>query len=214
MCAWSASLCWTRTCGPGARSSWTGGSAGGAVRLMSPSSSSSIGHEAVADHPAHADDHAVGRVPAGRRSRGTCRASRRGSSPSSRASPSRAGCRRRSAPRRRVPTWSRGVSLYMFISSRITPFSRSISSGSNLEWRSMSRSTSKRRVAVLARAADEVARVLLAGEGVELAADPVDSRGQVARARPALGALEEHVLGEVRDPAVLGVLVARARRRA
>jgi hypothetical protein len=68
----------------------------------------------------------------------------------------------------------------------------------------------ERDVAVRARAADVVARVLLRGERVELAADPVHDRRQVARARPALGPLEEHVLGEVRDPAVPGVLVARA----
>jgi hypothetical protein len=68
----------------------------------------------------------------------------------------------------------------------------------------------ERDVAVGAGAADVVARVLLRGEGVELAADPVDQRRQVARARAALGALEEHVLGEVRNAAVLGALVAAA----
>ena len=67
----------------------------------------------------------------------------------------------------------------------------------------------ERDVAVGAGAADVVARVLLRGEGVELAADPVDERRQVARARPALGALEEHVLGEVGDAAVRLLLVAR-----
>ena len=35
-----------------------------------------------------------------------------------------------------------GVSEYMFISSMITPFSRSISSGSKREWKSMSARTS------------------------------------------------------------------------
>jgi hypothetical protein len=40
------------------------------------------------------------------------------------------------------PMKSRGVSKYMFISSMITPFSRSISSSSNFELRSMSTSTS------------------------------------------------------------------------
>ena len=67
-------------------------------------------------------------------------------------------------------------------------------------------------VAPLAGAADVVARVLLRGEGVELAADPVDQGRQVARGRAALRALEEHVLGEVRDAAILGALVARAGR--
>ncbi len=40
------------------------------------------------------------------------------------------------------PIRSRGVSRYMLISSEITPFSRSISSGSNREASSMSDSTS------------------------------------------------------------------------
>ena len=71
--------------------------------------------------------------------------------------------------------------------------------GSNFEWRSMSTSTSSAIVAVLGRALDVVARVLLAGERVELAADGVDLAADVARGRPPLGALEEHVLGEVRD---------------
>ena len=65
-------------------------------------------------------------------------------------------------------------------------------------------------VAVLCGAADVVAGQLLAGERVELAADAVDLAGDLARGRAALGALEEHVLGEVRDPARLGGLVAGA----
>ena len=68
----------------------------------------------------------------------------------------------------------------------------------------------ERHVAVLGGALDVVARVLLARERVELAADRVDLAGDVARGRPPLGALEEHVLGEVRDPVRLGGLVARA----
>ena len=63
---------------------------------------------------------------------------------------------------------------------------------------------------VLAGAADVVARVLLAGEGVELAADAVDLVADVARGRAALRALEEHVLGEVGDAARVRSLVARA----
>jgi hypothetical protein len=63
--------------------------------------------------------------------------------------------------------------------------------------------------AVLAGAADVVARVLLAREGVELAADAVDLVTDVARRRPILRALEEHVLGEVGDPARVRGLVAR-----
>ena len=64
---------------------------------------------------------------------------------------------------------------------------------------------------VLARAAHVVARVLLAGERVELAADAVDLVSDVARGGAVLGSLEEHVLGEVRDPARVRGLVARAR---
>ena len=69
----------------------------------------------------------------------------------------------------------------------------------------------ERRVAVLGRALHVVARVLLAGEGVELAADRVDLAGDLARRRPLLGPLEEHVLGEVGDPVRLLRLVAGAR---
>src|SRR6266704_5268577 len=68
-------------------------------------------------------------------------------------------------------------------------------------------------VAELGRALDVVAGVLLAGEGVELAADPVDLGADVARGRPPLRPLEEHVLGEVRDPVRFARLVARARRQ-
>ena len=70
----------------------------------------------------------------------------------------------------------------------------------------------ERDVAGAGGALDVVARVLLAREGVELAADPVDLGRDVARGRAALGALEEHVLGEVGDAADLGRLVARAGR--
>ena len=69
----------------------------------------------------------------------------------------------------------------------------------------------ERPVAVVGRALDVVARVLLAREGVELAAQPVDLHADLARGRPPLGALEEHVLGEVGDPVRLGGLVAGAR---
>ena len=70
----------------------------------------------------------------------------------------------------------------------------------------------ERDVARTRGALDVVARVLLAGERVELAADPVDLRRDVARRRPALGSLEEHVLGEVGDAADLRRLVAGACR--
>ena len=68
----------------------------------------------------------------------------------------------------------------------------------------------ERHVAVLGRALHVVAGVLLAGEGVELAADRVDLAGDVARGRATLRSLEEHVLGEVRDPVRVLGLVARA----
>ena len=66
-------------------------------------------------------------------------------------------------------------------------------------------------VAPLACAPNVVARVLLRGERVELTADRVDLHRDVARRRPPLCPLEEHVLGEVRDPAVRRVLVPRPR---
>jgi hypothetical protein len=47
-----------------------------------------------------------------------------------------------SALLRTWPTMSRGVSVYMLISSTITPFSRSSSSSSKVEWRNMSLRTS------------------------------------------------------------------------
>ena len=57
---------------------------------------------------------------------------------------------------------------------------------------------------------DVVAGVFLRGEGVEMAAERVDLLGDVfGGAEP--GALEEHVLHEMRDAAVLDWLVARAR---
>jgi hypothetical protein len=71
----------------------------------------------------------------------------------------------------------------------------------------------ERHVAELARAPDVVARVLLGGEGVELAADPVYRRGDVTRLGAALSALEEDVLGEVSDAVGVRRLVARAGRQ-
>jgi hypothetical protein len=55
-------------------------------------------------------------------------------------------------------------------------------------------------VACLGAAADVVAGQLLPGEGIELAADRVDLGRDGPCGRAALRALEEHVLGEVRDP--------------
>ena len=58
---------------------------------------------------------------------------------------------------------------------------------------------------------DVVARVFLGGEGVHLPADGVDRLRDVLGA-PRRGALEEHVLDEMRDTALLDRLVARAAR--
>ena len=66
----------------------------------------------------------------------------------------------------------------------------------------MSDSTSIATARRVGRALDVVGGQLLAGEGVELAADAVDLGRDVARRGPALGALEEHVLGEVCDAGV------------
>jgi len=60
-------------------------------------------------------------------------------------------------------------------------------------------------------AADVVAGQLLAGERVELAADRVDLGRDRPRRRSLLGALEEHVLGEVSDAFRLRRLVPRSR---
>ena len=70
----------------------------------------------------------------------------------------------------------------------------------------------EREVACLRPAADVVAGQLLARESVELAADRVDLGRDRARGRTPLRALEEHVLGEVRDALRLGRLVPRAGR--
>ena len=60
---------------------------------------------------------------------------------------------------------------------------------------------------VLVEHLDVVAGVLLRRESVELAADGIHLLGNVFR-RPALRALEEHVLDEVGDPSALGGFVA------
>ncbi len=76
----------------------------------------------------------------------------------------------------------------------------------------MSTRTSSATSRVACGALDVVAGVLLARERVELAADPVDLGRDVTCGRAPLGALEEHVLGEVGDAADVGRLVARACR--
>ena len=63
----------------------------------------------------------------------------------------------------------------------------------------------ERHVAGAGGALDVVARELLARERVELAADAVDLGRDRACGGPPLGALEEHVLGEVGDSGDVGV---------
>ena len=70
----------------------------------------------------------------------------------------------------------------------------------------------ERDVARLRAAAHVVTGQLLAGERVELTADRVDLCRDRPGGRAAFRALEEHVLGEVRDPLRLGRLVPRAGR--
>ena len=65
---------------------------------------------------------------------------------------------------------------------------------------------------VLVEHLDVVARVFLGGERVHLAADGVDRLGDVLGA-PGRRALEEHVLDEMGDAALLLRLVARAARQ-
>jgi hypothetical protein len=68
-----------------------------------------------------------------------------------------------------------GLSLYILISSMMTPRSRLISFSLNKGFWSMSVSTSKDQVQVLVGRANVVLRVFFAGVGIELAADAVYS---------------------------------------
>ena len=101
----------------------------------------------------------------------------------------------------------------MFISSTITPFSRSISSAVEARVAQHVDEHVERDVPVLGGALDVVPGDSFAGERVELSADGVDLAGDVAGRRPALRPLEEHVLGEVRDPVRVRGLVARSGRQ-
>ena len=65
---------------------------------------------------------------------------------------------------------------------------------------------------VLVEHFDVVARVLLRGERVELAANRIDRLRDVF-GRPRIGALEEHVLDEMRDAGLRIGLVARPARQ-
>ena len=99
--------------------------------------------------------------------------------------------------------------------------SSSMASSSRMTWRSLSMSPSRSAGSdehvteeldderqVLGRNPAVVRGVLLCREGVDVAADPVDRRGDVARAA-LLGALEQQVLEEVRDARQLVGLVPR-----
>ena len=88
----------------------------------------------------------------------------------------------------------------------------SMSAGANAGRMSMSLSRSIASRQVLVEHLDVVARVLLGGERVELAADRVDRLRDHLR-RPRRRALEEHVLDEVRDAAFGVGLVPRSARQ-
>ena len=104
---------------------------------------------------------------------------------------------------------SSGVSLAWPISCRITPRSRSSSSGSKVEWVRMSPMMSAASASVFLQHLDVVGGLLARGVGVDVAADRLDLLGDL-RGRAALGALERHVLEEVRDAVLRSALVARA----
>ena len=104
------------------------------------------------------------------------------------------------------------MSSTILISSRTTFFSRSMSSvAEGRTHHDVGEHVDGQRQ-VLVEHLDVVARVFLGGEGVHLTADRVD------RLRDVLGAarrraLEEHVLDEVGDAALLLGLVTRAARQ-
>ena len=104
---------------------------------------------------------------------------------------------------------SSGVSLAWPISCRITPRSRSSSSGSKVECGQDVGDDVEGERGVLLQHLRVVGGLLARGVGVDVAADRLDLLGDL-RGGAAFGALEGHVLEEMRD-AVLGLrLVARA----
>ena len=165
--------------------------------------------EVVADHPGDAHDHAVGRVPLvdvvgeGVAACGVHRVLRADDLPAERV----VAVHQRLVDRADVV--ARRVLVHVHLLDDHALLAVDLL-GLELRMAEHVEQDVERDIALLAGAPDVVARVLLGGEGIELAADPVDQRRQVARVGPALGALEEHVLGEVRDPPILGALVARA----
>ena len=91
------------------------------------------------------------------------------------------------------------MSSTILISSRITFFSRSISSGRKCRTKHDVREQVDREREVLVEHLDVVAGVFLRGERVELPADGIDCLRDVL-SRAGRGALEEHVLDEVGNP--------------
>ncbi len=91
----------------------------------------------------------------------------------------------------------------------MTFFSRSSSSGSKLALGQNVADDVERQSDVGAHDAGKIACPLDAGFGVEVAADVLDRLRDVARASFA-GALERHVLQEVRQPVLAHAFVARA----
>ena len=104
------------------------------------------------------------------------------------------------------------MSSTILISSRTTFFSRSMSSALNAGPHDDVGQDVDRERQVLVEDLDVVARVFLGGERVHLAADGVDRLRDVLGAAGG-GALEEHVLDEMGDAALLPRLMARTARQ-
>ncbi len=103
---------------------------------------------------------------------------------------------------------SSGVSLAWPISCRMTPRSRSSSSGSKTEWVRMSPMMSNTERGVFLQHLDVVGGLLARGVGVDMTADGLDLLGDFGGAA-AGGALEGHVFEKVGDAILLRGFVAR-----
>ena len=97
---------------------------------------------------------------------------------------------------------SSGESSYILISSRTTFCSLASSSGSNMECKNISASTSSASGTCRSMTLRVIAGRFFIGKRVEIAADAVHRFGDIARAAPRRS-LEEHVLDEMRDAAPL-----------
>ena len=104
------------------------------------------------------------------------------------------------------------MSSTILISSRTTFFSRSMSSGAERRVHDDVGEDVEGERQMLVEHLDVVAGVFLRRERVQLAADGVDGLGDVL-GRSRRGALEEHVLDEVGDAALLRGLVAGPARQ-